>query len=228
MRIAVLAIDPAQSTLLCEALNHAGYRCDAFRNGNELLAHLGQSDYQLLVMDSPSDTSSDVFASAIRDSVARTMPLLLLASSVEEDAVVAAMRDGAVDYLVKPVRRGELVLRVRILLKRAYPDQQTSEKIVFHHYTFEERSGRVTMAGQAIELTRKEFDLSLLFFRNMGRPLSRAYLMEAIWSHDTAIPSRTLDTHVSRVRSKLALTATNGFRLAPVYSYGYRLEQIVD
>jgi DNA-binding response OmpR family regulator len=156
------------------------------------------------------------------------MPILLLASSAEEDAVVAAMRAGAVDYLVKPVRRSELALRVRILLKRAYPDQVAAEKIAFRQYTFEEHNGRVTIAGQPIELTRKEFDLSLLFFRNIGRPLSRAYLMEAIWSHDTGIPSRTLDTHVSRVRSKLALGAENGFRLVPVYSYGYRLEQIAD
>jgi DNA-binding response OmpR family regulator len=100
------------------------------------------------------------------------------------------------------------------------------EEIRFGNYVFESRSGRLTMAGTHIQVTQKEFELALLFFRNLGRPLSRAYILEAVWASEVEIPSRTMDTHVSRVRSKLQLRPENGFRLAPVYSYGYRLEQI--
>jgi DNA-binding response OmpR family regulator len=82
------------------------------------------------------------------------------------------------------------------------------------------------MAGKQIEVTQKEFDLALLLFQNLGRPLSRAYILEAIWSRERDVPSRTMDTHVSRVRNKLQLKPENGFRLTPVYSYGYRLEQL--
>jgi DNA-binding winged helix-turn-helix (wHTH) protein len=78
-----------------------------------------------------------------------------------------------------------------------------------------------------IDVTHKEFNLALLFFRNIGRPLSRAYIHEAIWVRETAVPSRTMDTHVSRVRNKLQLRPENGFRLVPVYSYGYRLEKLL-
>jgi DNA-binding response OmpR family regulator len=228
MRIAVLAVDPAQCATLCDALNHAGHRCDAFRNAKELLALPGHADYQLLVIDLPTDIPCTALLPPLRRGAAHATPMLLLATAADEDAVLAAMRDGTVDYLVKPARRSELVLRARILLKQAYPGQHETETILFRQYSFDEHNGRVTVAGQPVVLTRKEFDLSLLFFRNMGRPLSRAYLMEAIWSQDTDLPSRTLDTHVSRVRSKLALSTENGFRLAPVYSYGYRLEQIAD
>ena len=70
------------------------------------------------------------------------------------------------------------------------------------------------------------FALALLFFRNLGRPLSRAYIHEAVWQRDTALPSRTMDTHVSRVRNKLQLKPEHGYRLVPVYSYGYRLEKL--
>jgi DNA-binding response OmpR family regulator len=87
-------------------------------------------------------------------------------------------------------------------------------------------SGRLMLDGQSIEVTHKEFALALLLFRHLGRPLSRAYIMEAVWSDDAGLSSRTLDTHISRVRSKLRLRPEQGFRLAPVYSYGYQLEQL--
>jgi DNA-binding response OmpR family regulator len=84
----------------------------------------------------------------------------------------------------------------------------------------------VIAAGSTVNLTQKEFDLALLFFRHLGRPLSRAFIRESIWMQEADVPSRTVDTHVSRVRSKLRLRPENGFRLLPVYNFGYRLEQI--
>ena len=73
--------------------------------------------------------------------------------------------------------------------------------------------GRLLMDGSVIDVTHKEFYLALLFFRNIGRPLSRAYIHEAVWIRETAVPSRTMDTHVSRVRNKLQLQP--GKRLPP-------------
>jgi DNA-binding response OmpR family regulator len=228
MRIAFLAIDRNQSTLLCEMLNRVGHHCHAFSSDTELLAQLCHEDYDLLIIDPPSGHAADTLVAAIRAGAARDLPVLLLTSRAEEDAVAAALNVDMVDYLVKPVRRGELAMRVRVLLRRAYPGQEQAETIVFRQYAFEAKDGRVTIAGRPVELTRKEFDLALLFFSNLGRPLSRAYILERVWGHDMDVPTRTMDTHVSRVRNKLALRPENGFRLAPVYSYGYRLEQIAD
>jgi DNA-binding response OmpR family regulator len=161
-----------------------------------------------------------------KEKMAPNTPTMFLAGSAAEDDIVSGVTAGADDYLVKPLRRGELVARVQALLRRAYPSQNGAEQLQFGPYTFETRPGRLTMGGEQIDVTHKEFNLALLFFRNLGRPLSRAYIHESIWVRETAVPSRTMDTHVSRVRNKLRLRPENGFRLVPVYSYGYRLEKL--
>jgi DNA-binding response OmpR family regulator len=98
----------------------------------------------------------------------------------------------------------------------------------FGGYVFNKRLTQVMLNGQSISLTQKEFELALFFFQNLDRPLSRAFIHEAIWSQDAEFSSRTLDTHVSRVRSKLGLKPAAGYRLAPVYSFGYKLERLKD
>jgi DNA-binding response OmpR family regulator len=101
-----------------------------------------------------------------------------------------------------------------------------AEKEVFGEYEFEPGAKRVHVRGNAVTLTHKEFELALLLFKHLSRPLSRSHILDAIWKQAAAIPSRTMDTHVSMLRSKLGLRPENGYRLMPIYGYGYRLERI--
>lgn len=227
MRIAVLDDDRSQTDLVCQVLVGAGHLCYPFQSGKDLLNQLRRESYDMLVIDwqVPDLDGAEVLRWA-REKLPANLPVLFMTSRSGEDDIVAGLAAGADDYMIKPIRRGELVARVQALLRRAYPNQNAVEQQQFGNYVFEVRTARLTMNGVPVELTQKEFDLALLFFRNLGRPLSRAYILEAVWSRDIEIPSRTMDTHVSRVRTKLQLRPDNGFRLAPVYSYGYRLEQI--
>lgn len=227
MRIAVLDDDRSQTDLVSQVLNTAGHICYPFQSGKEMVNQLRRESFDMLIIDwqVPDLSGAEVLKWA-REKLPSTLPVLFMTSRSGEDDIVAGLAAGADDYMIKPIRRGELVARVQALLRRAYPSQNTVEQIQFGDYIFESRTGRLIVAGTAVDVTQKEFDLALLLFRNLGRPLSRAYILEAVWSRDIEIPSRTMDTHVSRVRSKLQLRPENGFRLAPVYSYGYRLEQI--
>jgi DNA-binding response OmpR family regulator len=227
MRIAVLDDDRSQTDLVCQVLNAAGHFCHPFQSGKELLNQLRRESFDMLIIDwqVPDLSGADVLRWA-REKLPTNLPVLFMTSRSGEDDIVAGLAAGADDYMIKPIRRGELLARVQALLRRAYPSQNPIEQIQFGNFVFEARTGRLTMSGTPIEVTQKEFDLALLFFRNLGRPLSRAYILEAVWARDVEIPSRTMDTHVSRVRSKLQLRPEHGFRLAPVYSYGYRLEQM--
>jgi DNA-binding response OmpR family regulator len=227
MKIAVLDNDNTQADLICQVLSGAGHSCQAFESGKELLAQLRKDSADLLIVDwQVNDVPAAELLRRAKEKMAANTPTMFLAGSSAEDDIVAGVTAGADDYLVKPLRRGELVARTQALLRRAYPSQNGAEMLQFGPYTFETRPGRLSKDGEAIDVTHKEFNLALLFFRNLGRPLSRAYIHESIWVRETAVPSRTMDTHVSRVRNKLQLRPENGFRLVPVYSYGYRLEKL--
>ena len=227
MRIAVLDNDRNQTELVCQVLSAAGHGCQPFSSGRELMSQVRRDSFDMLIIhwQLPEDGGAEVVR-WVRDRFPSTFPIMFIAGRSNEDDIVAGITAGADDYMIKPIRRGELVARAQALLRQAYPTQNAVEQIQFGAYVFQSRTGRVTMKGKPIDVTQKEFDLALLFFRNLGRPLSRAYILEAVWARDIQIPSRTMDTHVSRVRSKLQLRPEHGFRLAPVYSYGYRLEQM--
>lgn len=210
-----------------ESLAKLGHSCRHFDSGIPLLEQITRDGSALLIMDwQTADNDGIKIVRTVREQSFSATPILLLAGGSAEEGIISAMEAGVSDYIVKPVRRGELMVRVQILLKRTYPELHAGEQLHFGQYAFETAAGRLTIAGKAVDVTHKEFKLALLLFRNIGRPLSRAYIHEAIWTGEPEVSSRTMDTHVSRVRTKLGLRPENGFRLAPVYSYGYRLEQL--
>ncbi|PFH08075.1 DNA-binding response OmpR family regulator [Collimonas sp. PA-H2] len=227
MKIAVLYDDSSQTGLSCQVLASVGHVCHSYQSGKEILEQLRRESYDMLILDwlGPDFSGIEVLL-WIREKFPKILPVLFITSRASEDDIVAALAAGADDYIIKPIRHGELIARVQALLRRAYPIQNLSNKLAFGDYLFETRAGRLILAGKFIEITQKEFELALLFFRNLDHALSRTYILETVWSRGIAISSRTIDTHVSRLRTKLQLRPENGYRLATVYCYGYRLEKI--
>jgi DNA-binding response OmpR family regulator len=212
---------------ICSLLVPAGHDCVSFESARVFLDQLQPGGCDLLVIDAqmPGLNVPEVVRAA-KIGAGDALPVLLLTDGAEKDAIIAALAVGVGDYLLKPVRRSELLARVSILLCRAWPDSRASAQMQIGPFVFDTMAGSVSVNGKRIRLTQKEFDLALLFFRHLGQPLSRVTLQETLWSQDGDTPSRTVDTHVSRVRSKLCLQASMGFRLVPVYAYGYLLERV--
>ena len=152
---------------------------------------------------------------------------MLTARTAAED-IVAALDAGADDFVIKPVEPIVLAARVNALLRRAYPVEEHTTTVAIGAYVFDPLRLTATWPGGEARLTAKEYALALVFFRNLHRPLGRVYLLETVWGRNPDLESRTLDAHVAKIRGKLDLRPDNGFRLSPVYSYGYRLEQITD
>ena len=225
MQIAVIDNDPQQRALIIEALTAAGHECQAVSTDEAQVAKGLRDGLDLLVFHWQPEAEGLRWLKALRQT-AKTLPVLLITGRATERDFAEALEDGPSDYLVKPVRRSEVALRARVLVARLHPAKFQSDAQEFDDFAFDVRAARLTVGGSQISLTQKEFDLALLFFRNLGRPLSRATILESVWSQDTEFNSRTMDTHVSRIRTKLGLRPERGYRLAPVYSYGYRLEKL--
>ena len=227
MRVAIVEDDLSQAELLAHWLELAGHHCHHFDRGEGLIRALDQESFDVLVLDwnLPDISGVDVLK-RIRASQQAGLPILFVTARNREDDVVTALRQGADDYMVKPVRRLELLARLEAIARRCKHRTEQPEVLEVDVYRVDTQTRTVTRQERQVDLTAKDFDLSVLFLRNIGRLLSRGHIRESVWGPNAVVTSRTLDTHVSRIRNKLGLTPENGWRLAAVYRYGYRLEQL--
>lgn len=226
MRIAILEDDRSLSELVCHWLTVAGHEPHAFASGATLLAliHNGKFDALLLDWNVPELTGIEVLKSVREHN--RRLPILFCTARGEEADVVKALGKGADAYLVKPVRRMELLERLESVVRRARRPQQSNETLEIGSIRADTGSRTVACDGRPVELTTKDFELAVFFLRNLGRLISRTDLQECVWGRSGRVTSRTLDTHVSRIRAKLGLIPKNGWRLTAVYRHGYRLELV--
>ena len=227
MLVTLFDYDKAQRSALEALLNSAGYLCTSFVSTKSLIDSLSVSEPDLLIAHWRSEEDAVSLLNKVK-TFWPTLPLLIITGRAPDNKLAYLLADSRADFLIKPVRPAEFRLRITILATRHRPESIKDDNLTFGNFTFNKRLTSVMLNGQSISLTQKEFELALFFFQNLGRPLSRAFIHEAIWSQDAEFSSRTLDTHVSRVRNKLGLRPAAGYRLAPVYSFGYRLEVLRD
>ena len=227
MRIAILEDDPDQLALLQRWLVQDGHDVHGYQGGREIMMRSARESFDLYLLDwqVPDVSGTDVLL-WLRANISRRVPILFVTVRDSEQDIVFALEHGADDYMVKPVRRQELLARVHALLRRAYPSEE-QKQLSFPPFEIDIQRGEVRKDGQRIELTPKEFELTVTLFRNIGRLLSRGHLQETVWGRTGDLATRTVDTHVSQVRKKLDLRPESGYRVVPIYNYGYRLEKII-
>ena len=224
MRIAALDDDPILLELIKATTEQHGHVCHTYLTGTQLLRDIRHETFDLLIVDwHLPDMEGPEVVSAVRQTTGRHLPILFVTRRREEQDVIEALSCGADDFMTKPLRMGELVARTTALLRRAYP-QAMSDNLVFGPYRFDPEKRSLWLRDQPVELKNREYELALFLFQNMGQLLTRDHLKEVIWGQVPDVMSRSLDTHISRLRILLDLRPANGFIVTSVYGVGYRFE----
>ncbi len=220
----MLEDDTDHAALVTQTLQQAGHTYAVYTTGARFIQAMVRETFDVLVLDwmMPDMTGLDVL-DWVRQLENHT-PVLFVTSRDAEEDIVQALAHGADDYLVKPPRAAELLARLHALKRRA-DGAGGSGALTVGPYELDPSQAMVRLHGEILELTQRQFELALVLFRNTGRLLSRQYLLEAVWGLNDTVQTRTLDIHVSQLRTQLQL-ADNGLRINSVYAHGYRLESL--
>lgn len=227
MRIAMLEDDTDQAELVTLWLEDAGHSVLCSAAGTTFLRAIRKDSFDAYILDwlVPDLNGIDVLRK-LRKELQDYTPAIITTVKDEERSIVRALREGADDYVVKPVRRAELLARLAAICRRA-GDRSMGSDIDASPYEMDTRRKIAVFQGKELPLTNREFDLALFLFRNAGKVLSRGHILEAIWGIDNeTLSTRTVDTHISRLRTKMNIGKENGWMLSSVYQHGYRLEKI--
>jgi two-component system, OmpR family, phosphate regulon response regulator PhoB len=224
MRIAILQRDPVRSKQLERILVQAGHSCMVYDDGLTMSKALARSTADLLVLDWHGVRMSGIdVLKSMRAVNGDRVPVVFASTDDSEESVVRALIAGADDYVTFPVRTAEFRERVTALLRRAYPERFGVSSFDVGPYHFDTRRQIVTLRGTPVQLSGTQFRLAALFFSNVGRVLSRDHIFAMVWGREFREVTRTIDSHVSRLRLLLQIEEDNDYRLQPVYKSGYRL-----
>lgn len=239
MRIGLLEDDSSQIELISLWANEAGDNLKSYTTGRSFREAMSRENFDLLVLDwHLPDTTGIEELDWLRHERALSTPVIFITSRDSEESVIEALDHGADDYMVKPVKKGVTLARIKALQRRNSVAASSLDTDVYHHpenaakidvyapYEINKQERTITVNGKTVKLTNKEFELAAYLFSNAGCLVSRDYLLESIWGTRADLNTRTVDTHVSRIRTKLGINPAIGWQLSSIYQRGYRLFRV--
>lgn len=222
--ILIVEDEPSIAEVVELYLRRAGFQVSAVRDGNAALALLEKHIPDLVVLDVMLP-GADGFSILrwIRDR--SEAPVIFITARREEIDRIAGLELGADDYVVKPFSPQELVSRVRAVLRRIHREDNRVEKpLVFGDLGIDPQSRLVTLTGQEINLTSREFDLLWLMAQNPRQVFTREQLLDRVWGSADYIDSGTVTVHLRRLREKIEKDAGQPLHLVTVWGVGYKFE----
>ncbi|HEV8583370.1 MAG TPA: response regulator transcription factor [Methylomirabilota bacterium] len=220
-RILIVDDEPEIVRGLEDNLRFEGYDTSAAYDGEEGLRRACSEAPDLILLDlmMPKLSGSDVCRELRRRGV--DVPVIMLTARGEEADRVRGLELGADDYVTKPFSLRELLARVRAVLRRPGP-RQKFEAFDFGDVRIQPRARRVVKAGAEVRLTRKEFDLLVYLVEHRGEIVTRDRLLDEVWGYERFPTTRTVDTHVLRLRRKFERDPDRPVWIQTVHGQGYR------
>ena len=218
--------DPSIREIEVYALNSTGLEARGFADGEEFWKALEGETPELVLLDVMLPGEDGVaILKRLRDQERwRDIPVIMATAKGTEFDKVQSLDLGADDYITKPFGMMEMVSRVKAVLRRSQPKQSLSS-LKLKGLTLDESQHTVTIDGERVVLTYKEYELLRLFLSHPGMAFSREQLLQTVWNTDYAVETRTVDMHIRTLRQKLG---AYGRYIETIRGVGYRLESQYD
>ena len=224
-RILVVDDEPSITEFVGYALKKEGFQPDVVDNGEDALAMAQENDYDLFVLDIMLP-GMDGYELCRRLRTKTSAPVLFLSARDTELDKVVGLEIGGDDYLAKPFGVRELIARVRALLRRSQGNELTpnSHAITASGITLDEDAHTATGPAGDIDLTPREFELMACLRKNAGKVVSREELLRDAWGWEYLTETKTVDTHIKRLRDKIEQAGYDPGLVETVRGYGYRFK----
>lgn len=228
MLIAFLEDDLDQAANVKGWFEEFGFEYEHFTHAQALLKRLKDKQFDAAVLDwELPDMPGTEALRQIREKYHQELPVLFCSMRDSEEDVVMALELGADDYMRKPLLKVELKARLGALLRRIKGPSASDGRVIEQGpYRFDLKNRVAYCDDNPVDMTDKDFELATCLFDNIGRIMSRSFLLDSVWGVSTDLNTRTVDVHVSRVRKALSITPASGYRIKTIYQHGYRLERI--
>lgn len=222
--ILIIEDEPVLRETLSYNLERAGFAVSMAGDGIGGLELARQLQPSLIILDVmlPGLDGFSICRTLTRE---RAVPIVLLTALQDEAHRIAGLELGAIDYVVKPFSMGELLARVRAIMRRSDRQASASREVLdAGALRVDTGSRRAWASGSEITLSQKEFDLLTCLIRNRGMALSRDVLLERVWGYDFLGDSRTVDVHIRWLREKVEPDPSRPIYIQTVRGVGYRFE----
>lgn len=223
-RVLIVEDDKNISKLIKYNLEKEGFYCTACFNGEEALKALDKDPFNLIILDImlPGIDGLEVCRQVKQNKALSNVLIIMLTAKGEEVDRVVGFELGADDYIVKPFSPRELILRIRAILRRLKPVEPEKDQLISGKLTIDLPRHKVTVDKKEVELTSMEFKLLVILMQRKGRVQSREKLLEDVWDIASDVTTRTVDTHVKRLREKLGKA---GDMIETLRGVGYRFSE---
>lgn len=227
----ILAVDDEEHILELVSYNleHEGYHVLKAETGEEALTVLENQKVDLVLLDwmLPGIDGIEVLRRIRGNKQLRKLPVILLTAKSDEISKVVGLEVGSDDYLVKPFGVHELIARIKAVMRRSegsFEEEETEkeDKIIIDYLEINRTRRSVTVNGNLVELSYKEFELLYLLAKNRGIVFTRDNLLEKVWGYDYIGETRTVDVHISNLRKKIELDESQPVFIKTVRGMGYK------
>jgi len=222
-RVLIVEDEKNIAKLIRYNLEKAEYDCTTARTGEDAVYLSGKHGFDIVILDImlPGIDGFEVCRKIKQDPRSKDIPIIMLTAKGEAVDRIVGLELGADDYMVKPFSPRELILRIKAILKRGKAQPLKKETITAGDISVNIPKHKVYVKGREIELTRMEFKLLTTLMERGGRVQDRDKLLNDVWNIDTMINTRTIDTHIKKLREKLGKA---GDMIETVRGMGYRLK----